>query len=88
MVSVTAGPESAAPGKVDGAWDIALKDDLVRFFLVLQLRYGGQQADRVGMHRMLIDLLIPHDFDNPSEIHDGDPMLMCFTTLRSWAMKR
>src|SRR5665213_4592339 len=67
-------PEAAAGWRVRRARHVALEHDPLAAPALPRLldRNRRQQGLRVGMRRLLVDLMLRPDLDDLAEIHDGD----------------
>src|SRR5512133_165652 len=68
--------EAAGVRRVRWAREVPRQEDrfALRFHLRIRDRNRGEQRDRVGVERVLVELLRRRDLDDRAQIHDGDPV--------------
>ena len=57
---------------IDGAWNVADEDLTVGFYCWIGRRDGAEEGFCVGVRGVVENVVYGADFDDASEVHDGD----------------
>src|SRR5579885_1342558 len=80
--------EAAARRRVEGAWNLAGDRRLPTALAGLRLRDRSDQRLGVGVQRLGVERALLRDLDDLARYMTATRSEMCFTTPKSWAMKR